>query len=218
MESIDVEKNLLLKHPFTMMVCGSTGSGKTYFVRELLEHFTDISTCEAPVRITWSYGVFQELYDVPISNVRVTYCPGFPESIDGLDVLVLDDMQTSAGDDRRLADLFTRYSHHKKLTVIYIIQNLFQQSKFMRTAALNSHYLVLLSSRRDRGQVSRLASQLFPGEADFFISAYKAALGREYGYLLIDLTTSTDEKNRLRTNVVPTEYPILIFRKKDVSF
>jgi len=36
-ETVNVERNLLLKHPFTMMVAGATSSGKTVFVRNLLK-------------------------------------------------------------------------------------------------------------------------------------------------------------------------------------
>ena len=125
MEKISVEKNLLFKHPMTMLVAGSTGSGKTFWVRKFLENFDKIANSEKPVlNVTWAYGVHQDLYNTSLANpnVRVTYNPGFPESIDGCDVLVLDDLQNQAGDDRRLSDLFCRYSHHRKLTVIFIVQ------------------------------------------------------------------------------------------------
>ena len=216
-QEIDVDKNLLLKHPFTMMVAGSTGSGKTRLVREILNSYDKITSHNSHVTVAWHYGVFQDMYRKPIENpaVRVRYMSGFPEGADACDVLVLDDLQSTAGNDSRLSDLFTRYSHHKNLTVIFVVQNLFLQSKSMRNVALNSHYLLLLSSRRDRNQISRLASQLYPGETAFFTSAYKSALSREYGYLLVDISPTTKEEFRLRTNILPEEYPIIIFQKND---
>lgn len=214
---IDVDRNLLLKHPGTFMVAGSTGSGKTRLVREILHHFDKISNLNRPIRVIWCYGMYQELYRVPIDGAvaNVTYVKGFPETTDSCDVLVLDDLQSTAGDDKRLADLFTRYSHHRNVSVFFVVQNLFLQSKHMRTVSLNSHYLILLSSRRDRGQVSRLATQLFPGETKYFLSAYKSALSRDYGYIVIDLTPTTREEYRLKTNIIPTQYPIVIFQKED---
>ena len=215
LKEIDVGRNLLLKHPFTMLVAGSTGSGKTVLIRKLLSDFRHITDFEAPVRVLWCFGVHQRLYEEPLPGVHLHYVKGFPESVDGCDVIVLDDLQSSAGDDKRLGDLFTRASHHKQITVIYVVQNLFHQSKEMRNVSLNCHYLLLLSSRRDRSQVARLASQLFPGQGGYFLDAYKKALDRDYGYLLVDLTPSTLEENRLRTNILPEEYPIIIFRERD---
>lgn len=217
MKEIDVEKNLLLKHPFTMLVAGSTGSGKTRLVREILNYYDKMSTVNRPIDVLWCYGIYQELYRTPLDNpdVTVKYHEGFPESGEGCDVLVLDDMQSAAGNDARLSDLFTRYSHHKNVSVIFVVQNLFLQSKEMRNVSLNSHYLLLLSSRRDRNQIARLASQMYPGETAHFMSAYKSALSKEFGYLMVDLTPTTKEEFRLRTNIIPTQYPIVIFAKHD---
>ena len=216
-KEVDVEKNLLLKHPFTMLVAGSTGSGKTRLVRDILSNYEKITTLNTHISVSWHYGVNQPLYREPIDNpaVQVRYKPGFPEEAEGCDVLVLDDLQSSAGNDSRLSDLFTRYSHHRNVTVIFVVQNLFLQSKSMRNVSLNSHYLLLLSSRRDRNQISRLASQLYPGETSLFMNAYKTSLSREYGYLLVDLSPTTQEEYRLRTNILPEQYPIVIFQKPD---
>ena len=49
------ENGLMLRHPFTMMVAASTGGGKTWLVKNLLENRQQwIST--APQRIIWIYG------------------------------------------------------------------------------------------------------------------------------------------------------------------
>lgn len=214
-KEVNVEKNLLLKHPGTFLVAGSTGSGKTHLVRNILHNYDKISTINRPVRVVWCYGIFQELYKKPIDGAvsQIRYVSGFPDDTDDCDILILDDLQSTAGDDSRLADLFTRYSHHRNISVFFVIQNLFLQSKSMRTVTLNSHYLLLLSSRRDRSQITRLASQLYPGETKFFLNAYKSALSKEFGYLLCDLSPTTSEAFRLRTHILPEEYPIVVYQK-----
>lgn len=216
-QEIDVERNLLFHHPFTMLCAGSTGSGKTRLVRDILNHFDKITTLNRPIRVTWAYGIDQSLYREPLENgdVRINYLKGFPDEVDGIDVLVLDDLQSTAGKDSRLSDLFTRYSHHKRVSVIFVVQNLFLQSKEMRNVSLNSHYLLLLASRRDRNQIMRLATQLYPEETKHFTSSYKMALSRDFGYLLVDLSPGTEEEFRLKTNIIPTTYPIIIFQKND---
>ena len=36
-------------------------------------------------------------------------------------LIVLDDLMTQSGGDRRIADLFTKGSHHQNLSVIYVV-------------------------------------------------------------------------------------------------
>lgn len=219
-KEVDVDRNLLLHHPFTMVCAGATGSGKTQIVRELLENYDKITSLNRPIRVAWCYGILQPIYDEPLANegVRVEYIPGMPESDIQADVIVLDDLQSTAGNDKRLADMFTRYSHHRNVSIVLILQNIFHQAKSMRSVTLNSHYLLLLASRRDRGQIAKLASQIYPGETDFLLSAYKDALSRDFGYLLIDLSPKTQEEFRLRTNFIPTDYPIIVYQKTNDAF
>ena len=51
-----------------------------------------------------------------------------------------------AGNDNRIVNLFTKGSHHRNLSVTYIVQNLFHQGKVKRNISLNSHYLVLFKN------------------------------------------------------------------------
>jgi len=39
-------------------------------------------------------------------------------------LIVFDDQMIDAGKDKRVVNLFTRGSHHRNLSVIYIVQNL----------------------------------------------------------------------------------------------
>ena len=107
--------------------------------------------------------------------------------------------------DKRIVNLFTRGSHHRNLSVIYIVQNLFHQGKDSRSISLNSHYLVLFKNPRDKLQILTLARQMYPGQTDFFFNRYKKAVKRPFGYLLIDLKTTTQDNCRFRTNVLPSE-------------
>ena len=91
------------------------------------------------------------------------------------------------------------------LSVICIVQNLFHQGKGSRLHSLNSHYLVLFKNPRDKLQILTLAKQMYPGQTDFFIKRYEEALRRPFGYLLVDLKTTTQDNCRLRTNVLPGE-------------
>ena len=83
--------------------------------------------------------------------------------------MVIDDQMENAGGGKRIVNLFTRGSHHRNLSVIYFIQNLFHQGKNSRSISLNSHYLVLLKNSRNKLQILTLAKQMYSGNTDLFI-------------------------------------------------
>ena len=92
----------------------------------------------------------------------IEFNQGIPEDIDEPDYLdvsqrnliVLDDLMAQSGKDKRIADLFTKGSHHRNLSVMYIVQNVFHQWKETRKISLNAHYIVLFKSPTDRQQIS----------------------------------------------------------------
>ena len=58
-------------------------------------------------------------------------------------LILFDGQNIDASKDKRIVNLFTRGSHHRNLSVIYIVQNLFYQGKGSCSISLNSQYLVL---------------------------------------------------------------------------
>jgi cellulose biosynthesis protein BcsQ len=100
-----------------------------------------------------------------------------------------------------ITKLFAQGSHHRNLTIIYIVQNIFNQSKEMRNVSLNSHYLVLFKNPRDKTQARTLGQQMFPSNPGFLLAAYEDAVKQRYGYLLIDLHPSSDDRLRVRTGI-----------------
>ena len=77
---------------------------------------------------------------------------GIPSGIDDFcdvsteNLIVLDDLMTQSGGDKRIADLFTKGSHHRNLSVIYVVQNIFHQGRETRNISRNAHYIVLFKS------------------------------------------------------------------------
>lgn len=215
LEWIDVDKNLLFKHPFTLMIAGATSSGKTRLARNIISHLHQLITPEVslPIKVIWSYGIWTDEYSKPFNSpyIRVSYVKGIPKDVKA-DLLVVDDLMTSASASEDFANIFMRGSHHQNMSVIFIVQNLFHQGRRMRDIGLNCHYIILTKNRRDLGQINTLGRQLYGNDWNFFNDAYKrTVLNSDYGYLLIDLTPTTEERYRLRTNIIPTEYPISLF-------
>ena len=59
-------------------------------------------------------------------------------------LLIIDDIMKDATQDKEICELFTEGAHHRNLSVICIMQNLFNKGTENRTMSLNSQYIVLL--------------------------------------------------------------------------
>ena len=193
------------RHPTTIMIAGPTMSGKTrLLVRMLKEGLFQ----PRPTRLVWVYGEYQSIYDEvkalwPRAEFEREMSPELYESIkpDEHNLVVLDDKMNDDSGSKTLSKLFTQGAHHRNLTVIFIVQNMFHQGESMRTVSLNCHYMILFKNPRDKGQIRALGSQMYPGDGNFLVSAYRDATDARYGYLLLDLHPETPEDLRVRTGV-----------------
>lgn len=190
-------------HPFTAIVVGPTSCGKTRFVFRLLEH-VDAMVEPSPSKIVYCYGEYQQLFR---RHPRITFHQGLPniEDFDGSEptLLIIDDLMQETNET--VVNLFTKGSHHRNVSVIFLAQNLFPKNKFARTMSLNAHYMVLFKNPRDASQFANLARQMYPKTSQFAVEAYKDATREPYSYLLIDLRLEQDEDLRLRANIFPGE-------------
>ena len=106
-------------HPFTCLVTGPTGCGKLTFLKKLLE-LKDDKIFNAPSKVIWCYTQWQPLY---ASMEGVDFHQGLPE-VEELEscLLILDDMMSQLGSE--VAEVFTRGSHHRDVSVIAVMQNM----------------------------------------------------------------------------------------------
>ena len=227
---MDLQLNhFALRHPFTLMVAASTGGGKTWFVKVLLEN-REQWISPAPQRIIWIYGQWQPLYaEMQRIIPGIEFVKGIPANIEDeqflnpaiRNLIVIDDLMSEASNDKRICDLFTKGSHHRNLSVICLVQNLYYQGKESRTMSLNSQYLVVFNNPRDQQQITVLARQMYPGQSEKFLNTYRMATSKPFGYLLIDLKPDTLNDKRLwpnvfqQTNKLPTaEQPYFYYSEQ----
>ena len=154
--NIEYKHKMKLRHPSTIVVSGPTGCGKTELVLKLLEQRR---LAPFPQRLIWVFGEWQEAYErVRLAFPEIEFVEGYQDWIyDGLNpkvrnLLVLDDQMDSMGDKRALAKLFTQGSHHRNLTVIFIVQNVYHKGRAMRDAMVNSQYRVYFENQADKLQ------------------------------------------------------------------
>lgn len=110
-------------------VSGPTSSGQTYFVKTLLQHC--MSKISPPSeRIMWIYKRCQPLFDTIKSTVypSVEFIQGIPLDLEQdsfvhprtRNLVILDDLMSTAAKDSRINESFTEGSHHRNISVVTI--------------------------------------------------------------------------------------------------
>ena len=202
--NVDEVESLCFKHPANILISGPGGSGKTQFTKKLIEYKHDLFNI-VPEKIVWCYKEWQSTYNLlKESEDSITFIEGIPNDEDEIvadtsipHLVIFDDMLGDK-DEEKIKLWFTRKGHHRNASVVYITQNLFQQTKDARTISLNAHYLILFKSPRDKSQIQVLGRQL---QANHIVSAFDDATTQAHGYLLVDLAPTTPDSVRFRTNI-----------------
>lgn len=208
--------------PAICIVAGSSSSGKSTLVFEILKH-NDTMFTEQPVQIIYAYGAWQRKFEEMQQTIpNIQFFDGLPTkenleswSLDGKHrILVLDDLMSSAEKDTNTLDLFTKHSHHMNFSVFFIVQNLFSGGKYFRCISLQSHYFILFKNRRDEQQIQTFARQLFPSNIHYFMDAYKKATQDKYSYILIDISPHSNPEYSLRSHILPGQVVSIFVPKK----
>lgn len=196
----------IFKSPTSIVISGATGSGKTVLVKKILTTYTLFST--PPARIIYCYGVWQSAYQ---DMVNVEFRKGIDvPDLTGKEhtIIVFDDLMAEIVKSQLVEQLFVALSHHRQITLIVLVQNVYQQGRVAKTLMLNTHYLILMNNSRDIQQIKCLARQT--GMGNSLVEAYMDCMKENYGYLLVDLSPHRlCHKLRLRTHIFPDEVQIV---------
>lgn len=192
--------------PTTICLSGVTQSGKTTWVKKLIQH-RKVLLDPAPTKIMYCYGVWQPAFE-SLKNVKFQKDLPTEETIDQFAdgspcLIVLDDLMDAVVKSEEVQRLFVRGSHHRNITVIYINQNMFHQGKCARTISLNCHYLVLFKNPRDFSQIQYLGRQIGLGKT--LVEAYEDCMLERYNYLVVDLSPHSSSDRKLFGHVFPGE-------------
>ena len=204
----EVEFDPRLQGPFSCIISGPSGCGKSRLVDRFLRDVNNLVT--PPVeKIFYHYSEWQPLFEKMQTEYGVEFREGLPEKEDITSdrgeprphtLLILDDLMSSSN-QKVVADIFTKYSHHWNVSVIYITQNLFQKSSEFRTMSLNAHYMVVFKNPRDMGQIGSLSRQVFPSKGMALSNIFSHELKRPHSYLLLDFKQSTPDDLRVRSSL-----------------
>lgn len=191
---------LLFKSGSKINICGSSGSGKTYW---LVNYLTKIDhRFEEIIWITNELSAGQELIkDLKrklgskfVLKVGLADEEGlkemFKENHDDKikTAVILDDLMMEQG--RFTAELFLA-GRHLNLTIFQLVQSIFTGSKQSRNMSNNVQYYILFAFP-DKLSVVELARRLTTNKADkeAVVNAYKDATSKKGGCLIVDMITS----------------------------
>lgn len=185
-----------------MAVVGPSGSGKSELIYKMLKGGTFSPPFE---KIYFFYQEYQPLYDQMQTTLNIEFIPCINfEMIKNLEncLLIFDDSCEEIYQDKNFVKIATS-ARHRKVHVIYVKHNLYQQSKTSRTIDLNTTHLVLFKSPRDIQQIAHFGKQL--NKSKFIKDCFESATEEAFGHLLIDLDPRTSDSLRYCSNIVGPE-------------
>ena len=196
--------------PITCQLSGQSGAGKTQWMKRFLTFHKQLIK-PAFTRKIWCYSEWQKGYD---DMTDVEFIKGINPDIVSREnlgenqhvALVIDDL-SDVIDERFLAALFSKISHHRGVSCFFLINSIFLTSmKNHRFVSQNTHVLVLFRAPRDYCSVSTLLRQMFGSKSyKYALEAYEDATKQNFGYLVISAKSDTPRKLKLRTAIFPGE-------------
>jgi hypothetical protein len=198
-----IDKSLLFKIGSKINVCGSSGSGKTYW---LANYLMNVDTrFQQIIWITNELSAEQELIKTMkkklgtkfVLKIGLTDEDGlkddFFEAKDNkiCTAVILDDLMLEQG--KFTAELFIA-GRHLNLTIFQLVQSIFTGSKQSRNMAQNVQYYILFTFP-DKLSIVELARRLTTTKPDkeMVVSAWKDATSKKGGCLILDLITGQSD-------------------------
>ena len=199
-------KNYQLYTPAGHMVVGPSGWGKTNLIENLLCYNLDLFK-DKPHAIHYCYGAWQPAYD-RMKQHGIRFHQGVPQEqhisswYPKGGILILDDLMDECGNDKNILDIFTKYSHHKNVSVIYLLQDIFPIGKYSKTISRNVHYVWAFKNPRDQVGIRNLLLQAFPTNWSTVLDTFQKVTEQPHAYLLLDFHPTSPDTQRVLSNVL----------------
>lgn len=171
-------------HPFTSIVCGPTQSGKSTFVQQWMINHKDYVNVEFDYiyifmgtdekdnpTLTSLKNFFPD--KVSIFKCDAEMCKELETFVKNImerkakakqnGCIIFDDLMKELSNCEIILDIFTKYSSHWNVSVIFITQNVFYKGKNSSqnvTLYRNTHILILFKSFLDTTTLRNIASRI----------------------------------------------------------
>ncbi|OXA39344.1 putative DNA polymerase [Folsomia candida] len=216
-ETCSNEVDIRLQTPFTLTMAGGTQSGKSTLTARIIKRRMEIM--HPPIAsVHYCYQEYQPILfeQIKKDTPSVVFQKGLPTDFEGAGqplLLIIDDLMTDVAKSEDMVKAFTIYSHHNNISIIFLTQNFFEKRK-PRSITLNSKYIVALKNPRDTTFVAKLGRQMNGGKNNPVLQcAFEDVMKKPYGYLVIDLSQTQDERFRFRSSLF--EEDCIIYTKNE---
>ena len=199
-ESVDTS----IKWPFKWTLVGSSGSGKTNFVLNIIKKSGRLFD-QKPDRVIIIYKVFQEIYNMfdkylPTSHYTEEECDleELTKSNTERLLIICDDLYFS----KKLYEISEHFlikGRHRNTSWIVLTQSIFNQSALKNISRNSTHMTLFKNVRLNEPHI--LFSQLRPRSSKVLQDIYSDATEKPYGYLDIDLSQTCPDKLRYKTDL-----------------
>ena len=201
----------MIRQPASVIIAGPSGSGKSELVENLLREKKLFYP--PPQKMVYCYDRWQPRFDRTKKHSKVIFYKGLPPEgalvkwfkPEHHGILILDDLMEESGNDKRVLDLFTKDSHHRGITALYLTQDLFPPGKFEKTINRNAHYAICFESPRDKTGIRNLLLQVYPDKWRRVLQLFLRLTARPFGYFMLDLHPASDNRFRVWSHLTQRE-------------
>ena len=202
-------QNFKFSLPMRAIFSGSSQSGKTYMIGQMLKNQTDIFNSRFDF-VKYYYPTF--LDEAPVDyhdfiDTPISYTAGFPTKSEVLSypkntLMIIDDQSDTAVKSDLISQIFKVISGKKNLSIILVTQNYFMQGRHSREIRNSCNYVGLFRNCCDDRLNSRVATAF--GLKDAYAAAEKDLFHCEiYPFIFIDQTQRGQISNyRLYTKII----------------
>ena len=185
-----------LKHPFRLIISGASGTGKSTFCFSIIKNIEKVISPNIK-KVIYLYGEYQNIFKEFKDKVT------FTDDIKFLDIhpsknvlLIVDDLGVELKGNEDLVKLFEKWSHHRGISVIFILQNIFAAGKYFKDIRLNTTNYFLTPHLTDIGQMEIFGRQIEgPSNSKKFMEAYRLATKEKFSGLFIDLHPNSNTRD-----------------------
>ena len=192
--SIRQIENYKFLKPIRAIFSGSSQSGKTYLIGQILERQESLFGDKFSL-IKYFYPTYLDESPVEyhqITDTPVSYDAGFPKTEDVLSMsenslLIIDDQADTAVKSDLISQLFKVISGKKNISVILVTQNYFLQGRHSRDIRNSCNYVALFRNCADASLNRRVATAF--GLKQAYNAAERDIYSTQvYPYIFIDQT------------------------------
>ena len=195
--------------PSSLLVVGPSGCEKTVFSTKMLLNNLDLFHF-VPSQIHYCYGAWQDRFQ-PMKEQGIKFHEGVPAThqlktwFPNGGLLVLDDLMPEGGNDKRVLDLFNKYSHHQSVTVLYLCQDVFPPGKYAKSISRNVHCIVAFKNPRDQLGMRILLLQAFVTPWQVLQGTFQRLTEHPFRYMVLDLHPGSLDDQRSFSHLLKDE-------------